>query len=588
MPIHTHKTEETNTTSALAPTIAIHDHNGEKYCSLVLKGELHRVTPDDPRVAATEKAWAAIYRNPEYYGVESAVITAHSLGLTAKENQEFHGVLQVGDIQKFLFETIPNRRRGIVDLRTVIEFDWSKDPNALIGERWLCKGKQAIIQGPTGVGKSSLISQWAICLIFGLPFFGIKAKRKMRVLIIQAENDDGDLGQALQDMFAAMKLTEEQINFILENIRFVTEEKVSGASFSNKLRQEIYSFRPDIVFADPLLHYAGCDLMNQKEMSFFMRHIVPPVLSDTGALLIWVHHVSKQGERGGANREPSNESKKYSGLGSSDIQNVCRETITLSEMGDGLFELNFGKRYRRLGIRDSDGNPIRKFNIQHAKNGIVWEKAEGVKATVDKKGAAGVGKLETVHRKIQAEKRITKDELKAWAQLNGIGQNDVITLANSIVATHEKIKPPIGTRIFQYKPEPEVIPGQKSKGGRPKEVYTITPPAWFKPQEEVAEPELNEDIFGAPTENASNEKAEGPDPNKNYVIPCEGSHDQNYRCTFCDRDAGGSNEGIDTPVGKTEEYCRMTMSQGGDEYGPCPHADKCAALCGYKFMPSDG
>src|SRR4029077_19885473 len=126
--------------------------------------------------------------NPEYKEMVGWFVIAKSLKLNRQEAAEFRDVLQAGDIKKFLFQTIPNRRRGIVDVRGILAFDWSKDPAALIGERWLCKGKQAAVQGPTGVGKSSLISQWAIALIFGLPFFGIKPKKAMRVLIIQAEN----------------------------------------------------------------------------------------------------------------------------------------------------------------------------------------------------------------------------------------------------------------------------------------------------------------------------------------------------------------------------------------------------------------
>src|SRR5271166_1272647 len=75
---------------------------------------------------------------------------------------------------------------GVAEL---LSFDRYNDILSLIGNRWLCKGKSAAIQGPTGIGKSSLVMQWAIRLILNLPFFGIKATGPMRVLIIQAEND---------------------------------------------------------------------------------------------------------------------------------------------------------------------------------------------------------------------------------------------------------------------------------------------------------------------------------------------------------------------------------------------------------------
>lgn len=83
-------------------------------------------------------------------------------------------------------------------------FDRDNDESSLIGDRWLCKGKQAILQGPTGLGKSSLVMQWAIRLCLGLPFFGIRPIQAMKVLIIQAENDLGDMAEAFQDMIDAM------------------------------------------------------------------------------------------------------------------------------------------------------------------------------------------------------------------------------------------------------------------------------------------------------------------------------------------------------------------------------------------------
>jgi hypothetical protein len=51
--------------------------------------------------------------------------------------------------------------------------------------------------------------------------------------------------------------------------------------------------------------------------------------------------------------------------------------MTLSELGEGKFCLEFTKRGRRLGLRDGNGNPIRKLNIEHHKDGIVWVKSSG-------------------------------------------------------------------------------------------------------------------------------------------------------------------------------------------------------------------
>src|ERR1700757_3765451 len=76
-------------------------------------------------------------------------------------------------------------------------FDRDNDNANLIGNRWLCKGAQAAITGPTGVGKSSLTLQIAIRWILGRPVFGaLRPVKPMRVLLIQAENDLGDIAEA--------------------------------------------------------------------------------------------------------------------------------------------------------------------------------------------------------------------------------------------------------------------------------------------------------------------------------------------------------------------------------------------------------
>ncbi|MBE7499066.1 MAG: AAA family ATPase [Verrucomicrobiales bacterium] len=74
------------------------------------------------------------------------------------------------------------------------------DPNELIMQRFLYRGALCLILGPTGVGKSSFLMQLAIHFAVGQPLFGIAPgsayhERGLRVLLIQAENDDGDLAE---------------------------------------------------------------------------------------------------------------------------------------------------------------------------------------------------------------------------------------------------------------------------------------------------------------------------------------------------------------------------------------------------------
>jgi hypothetical protein len=67
-----------------------------------------------------------------------------------------------------------SQHEEVVTVDDMLNFDRDHDESTLLGNRWLCKGAQSVIQGPTGVGKSSLILQGGIRWSLGRSFFGIK------------------------------------------------------------------------------------------------------------------------------------------------------------------------------------------------------------------------------------------------------------------------------------------------------------------------------------------------------------------------------------------------------------------------------
>jgi hypothetical protein len=81
------------------------------------------------------------------------------------------------------------------DLDSLTDFDRENDPNCMIGDRWLCKGGSCVIQGYSGIGKSSFTLQMALRWSAGLDFFGLEPVRPLKTVFVQAENDRGDFAE---------------------------------------------------------------------------------------------------------------------------------------------------------------------------------------------------------------------------------------------------------------------------------------------------------------------------------------------------------------------------------------------------------
>jgi hypothetical protein len=383
-----------------------------------------------------------------------------------------------------------------ITIDEMLEFDPDEDPDNLIGNRWICKGYQAVLQGPTGVGKSSLIMQAAILWVLGRKFFGISAVKALRVMIIQDENYLGDMAEAFQgitkELEEADELTEDDLDSLRDNLIINRVTGVRG-DFAAYLKYAIGRYKPDLVFVDPFFAYASGDIKEQKVVSDLLRGEINPILRDTGVALIWNHHVSKPGAQANG-QEESSERKKYNSFGSSEIPNTVRTVITLSEIGDGLFELHFSKRGMRAGISDAKtGNPISSVNIEHGGRRIAWKLATGKRADASKSKSQGIKAFGMVRDLTIERKTITRSDLEAWAsRTTGVGIKAAVNFAKELAEDYEQ-----DPRIYTYKrPSPLGADGKKIKGEQPT-VFSVIPPS-------------TDDAFGGdPTEAAKFKASEG-------------------------------------------------------------------------------
>ena len=256
----------------------------------------------------------------------------------------------------------------VVSIKDLMSFDSSNDPDNLIGQRWLTRGSSMIVSGGTGIGKSSLMMQIVIQWALGKDFFGIAPVRPLKIGVIQAENDKGDLAEAFQGVGFGLNLSGGDMKMLQQQLEFRTEAVRTGDQFLAYARRFIHKSKLDVIVADPLFSYFGGDLSDQGEVSVFLRNKLQPILQETKVAWIWMHHISKAQRKDG---EPMTTMElAHAGFGSSELANWAREIAVLAEVGQfkpRRFQLAFCKRGGRLP------KPI--INLQHGTDRIKWEES---------------------------------------------------------------------------------------------------------------------------------------------------------------------------------------------------------------------
>ncbi|MCG3773343.1 MAG: hypothetical protein JW395_0149 [Nitrospira sp.] len=254
----------------------------------------------------------------------------------------------------------------VVTIKDLMDFDPDNDPDNLIGNRWITRGSSMIVSGGTGIGKSSLMMQIVIRWCLGLDFIGIKPVKPLKIGVIQAENDKGDLAEAFRGVVKGLNMSVSDIAILQENLHFRTEAVRTGDQFLAYARRFIYKSKLDVIVADPLFSYFGGDLSDQGEVSVFLRNKLQPILQETKVAWIWMHHISKAQRKDG---EPMTTMElAHAGFGSSELANWAREIAVLNEVGQfkpRRFQLAFCKRGSRLQSNS--------LHLQHSPKGILWD-----------------------------------------------------------------------------------------------------------------------------------------------------------------------------------------------------------------------
>ena len=324
-----------------------------------------------------------------------------------------------------------NGEAAIPQLRKLSELERpaENDPDELLKDRFLCRGGALLFTGPTGVGKSSLTMQMAICWALGRESFGIRPSGCIKILVVQAENDDGDLVEMRDGIIAGLQLSQDDGRQATDNISIIREDVLTGADFCSMLDTVLTDRSFDVVIIDPTFAFLGGEASSQQAVSRFLRNGLNPVLRNRGCGAILVHHVNKPP----AGKEKPNwqaGDHAYAGSGSAEFANWARGVVNLRSIGCyDEFELHLGKRGKRVGWRKEDRSTVEYTKrIAHAtqEGQICWREVsfeEQVLSGRVNPDRSAVTVKEHIMPLVPQEGRISKAALVGKAQGIGIGLN---------------------------------------------------------------------------------------------------------------------------------------------------------------------
>jgi len=336
----------------------------------------------------------------------------------------------------------------------LLNFKETEDPTQLLGKRWICRGGSALWVGSSGLGKSVLCLQAAITWATAEAFFGINPHGNgLRSLIIQAENDEGDVAESVQGVFRAMNLTEKQKDIVKANVIIVRDCTSTGEKFVDRVRRLVEKYKPDLVWVDPLLAFIGGDLSSQETASEFLRKMLNPLSLSAGFAWMLIHHTPKPVKEGNGYQGAD---KAYSGFGSSELTNWARSVLTLAPCGedaDGkrIYRLEVTKRGKRSNLNYNGIIPQNAVqphvNLSHSDVGLAWIQAGEV---VKKKPGPEAQSVDFSKYKDYPCARMA---LQSWVmkQSEGISESTAYRIVSKAVEINTIKKQANGTYVLEDK-----------------------------------------------------------------------------------------------------------------------------------------
>jgi hypothetical protein len=224
------------------------------------------------------------------------------------------------------------------------------DPSILLGRyRYICRDGIAIIVGPSHVGKTSLCFQWATCAALGRDFLGIPTHGHLTSLVVNGEDDDGDIGEVREGVFTGLGLTTSEAEQVEKRVIMCSVRAETGDAFFRELGRKAAEVGADLVWINPLLSFAGMDITKPGEASK-LRAALKAGNPDQRFAYMLIHHTNKPPSAKDKGEKNWNEFM-YDMTGAADLTNMSRAVVTVgAKKTNGEFILRLAKRGKRAGV----------------------------------------------------------------------------------------------------------------------------------------------------------------------------------------------------------------------------------------------
>jgi len=268
--------------------------------------------------------------------------------------------------QALIAGTLTDKARALADIPSATD----GDANELLRHRYLCICGALLLVGPAGVGKSALLLQLLLTWAAGRATFGIAPARPLRSVLVQSEDDDGDLAEMRDGILAGLvesgELTRDEAEAAARAVFVLSAPDAQGDRLPPLLRRMIGEHKPDLLALNPAFGFVSGDTNKAQDVGAFLRGALHPIIKTAGIGLILVHHSNKP-PSGRERTELRAGENAYLGAGSAEWANYCRAVLAVKSLGSSsVFQLVAGKRGSRLRWTDSDDQPTLTRHIAHA------------------------------------------------------------------------------------------------------------------------------------------------------------------------------------------------------------------------------